>query len=62
VDKTKVRLFIKALEKVTIRGFIDDAQGREAEISPEENVGALTEALIGLGKNRSEIASGVEAV
>jgi len=52
VDQTKVRLFIKALENVTFRGFIDAAQGREAEISTEENVVALTQALIGLGKSR----------
>lgn len=45
VDNKLVRLFVYALEQVSVRGYVEPAHEKVAGISHEENVAALTDAI-----------------
>ena len=45
VDNKLVRLFVHALEQVSVRGYVGPAHEKVAGISHEENVAALTDAI-----------------
>lgn len=46
VDREKVRLYVNVLEQVCFTGYVDSIEARSAGISNEENVLAITKALI----------------
>jgi len=46
VDYAKVRLFVRALEDVGIRGYVEPGYARTSGITREENVPAITQAIL----------------
>jgi hypothetical protein len=49
-DARKVRLFLKAVERVGIVGFVDDDGRHASGIAEGENAGALCEALAAMAR------------